>query len=115
MSRDKRLNRIQEVDGSSPFSSTNEIKYLAPQPHQPKGANATLSATLSFLSCDPRRSAAACSRQLFCLRLHSKDDASKRRNGMARRLHPGALAAFRAVRPWVARILPGTPMFQGLF
>ena len=29
MSRDKRLNRTQEVDGSSPFSSTNRINNLA--------------------------------------------------------------------------------------
>ena len=29
MSRDKRLNRTQEVDGSSPFSSTNSINHLA--------------------------------------------------------------------------------------
>jgi hypothetical protein len=29
MSRDKRLNRTQEVDGSSPFSSTSFIKNLA--------------------------------------------------------------------------------------
>ena len=29
MSRDKRLNRTQEVDGSSPFSSTNTINHLA--------------------------------------------------------------------------------------
>jgi hypothetical protein len=28
MSRDKRLNRTQEVDGSSPFSSTNPINNL---------------------------------------------------------------------------------------
>ena len=29
MSRDKRLNRTLEVDGSSPFSSTNRINNLA--------------------------------------------------------------------------------------
>ncbi len=29
MSRDKRLNRTQEVDGSSPFSSTKENKRLS--------------------------------------------------------------------------------------